>query len=160
EQHRIVGRVDELMGLLGQLDSARTSRDATRAVVRDSVLAALREADGTEEVEAAWDRFAERMDDLVCDPADIAPVRQTILQLAVRGRLVPQELREGTGKSVIEDVHRERSRFVREGLLRGVSDKLPSGVDAPPFPIPATWAWAQAADICLVITDGDHQPPP
>lgn len=91
EQHRIVARVEELMGLLDRLEAARAKRDATRAAARDSVLNALREADSPAAVDAAWTRFAQRMDDLVCDPADIPPLRQTVLQLAVRGRLVRQD---------------------------------------------------------------------
>ncbi len=91
EQHRIVARVDELMGLLDRLEAARDSREATRVALRDAALAALRDADSAEEVEVAWQRIAERMDDLFTDPADVEPLRQTVLQLAVRGRLVPQD---------------------------------------------------------------------
>ncbi len=93
EQHRIVARVDELMGLLDRLEAARNSREATRTAVRDSALAALQDADTPDEVEVAWSRVAERMDDLFNDPADVNPLRQAVLQLAVRGRLVPGEFR-------------------------------------------------------------------
>lgn len=97
EQHRIVARVEELMGLLDRLEAARAKRETTRAAARDSVLAALRQADSPAEVDAAWTRFAQRMDDLVCDPADIAPLRLSVLQLAVRGRLVRRDTRDGSG---------------------------------------------------------------
>ena len=41
EQHRIVARVDELMGLIDRLEAARNARETTRAASRDAVLAAL-----------------------------------------------------------------------------------------------------------------------
>ncbi len=91
EQHRIVARVDELMDLLDRLEAARNAREDTRAALRDAALAALQDAGTTEEVEVAWNRVAERMGDLFTDPTDVDPLRQTILQLAVRGRLVPQD---------------------------------------------------------------------
>ncbi|MCB9508127.1 MAG: restriction endonuclease subunit S, partial [Myxococcales bacterium] len=91
EQHRIVARVDELMGLLDRLEAARDARDATRVALRDAALAELRDADDAETVQVAWARIAEHMDDLFTHPDDVAPLRQTILQLAVRGRLVPQD---------------------------------------------------------------------
>lgn len=91
EQHRIVAKVDELMGLLDQLEAARNTRENTRIALRDAALAALQNAETSDEVEVAWNRIAERMDDLLIDPADVEPLRQTVLQLAVRGRLVPQD---------------------------------------------------------------------
>jgi type I restriction enzyme S subunit len=91
EQHRIVAKVDELMGLLDHLEEAKAKRDNTRAALRDAALSALRDANDAGEVQAAWSRIAENMDDLFTAPADVAPLRQTILQLAVRGRLVPQD---------------------------------------------------------------------
>jgi type I restriction enzyme S subunit len=91
EQHRIVAKVDTLMALLDRLEAARNKREATRVALRNATLAALRDAPDAEAVEAAWLCVAERMDDLFTDPADVAPLRQTILQLAVRGKLVPQD---------------------------------------------------------------------
>lgn len=91
EQHRIVARVDELMALLDELEQARDERDAHRAAFRDSALSALQNAEDSEAVETAWSRIATNLSDCITDPADIDPLRKTILQLAVRGRLVPQD---------------------------------------------------------------------
>jgi len=87
EQHRIVARVDELMGLLDQLNTARTARDDLRRAARDATLAALRDAADTEAVETAWARIAGQMDTLFTDPKDVKPLRLGILALAMRGRL-------------------------------------------------------------------------
>jgi type I restriction enzyme, S subunit len=160
EQHRILARLDELMGLLNQLEVARRSRDATRAAVRDSILHKLRQATVIEEVEVAWERFAEWIDNLLIDPTDIPPVRQTVLELAVRGHLVPQESAAGTADDVIQAVRHEKDCLAQRGLLRRQTETSTSEGDNAPFAIPETWRWAQAADICLIITDGDHQPPP
>ena len=122
EQHRIVARVDELMGLLDRLEAARTARDTTRAALRDAALAALAYADTAEEVEAAWDRIAECIDDLFTRPEDVEPLRQTVLQLAVRGRLVSQDP-DDEPASV---------------LLGKRSLETP---DEPPFDLPEGWSW-------------------
>lgn len=126
EQKRIVDRVDELMGLLDKLEAARNTREATRTALRDAALAALQNADTPEKVEVAWNRIAERIHDLFTDPADIPPLRQTVLQLAVRGRLVPQD---------------PDDEPVSANLLgREV-------VDDPPFYLPSNWAWVTAQDV-------------
>ena len=54
-------------------------------------IVALSEAETAEDMELAWTRFAERIDDLVRHPDDIKPIRQAVLELAVRGKLVPQD---------------------------------------------------------------------
>ena len=147
EQNRIVARVDELMGLLDRLEAARTSRDATRSAVRDSALNALREADTPDEVEVAWNRFAERMDDLLCDPADIAPLRQTVLQLAVRGKLVPQDPTDKPASVLLERIAAERARLAEAGTIRKPVLLPPVAEDEVPFEVPQAWAWCRLADV-------------
>lgn len=103
EQHRIVARVDELMGLLDRLEAARTQREELRQKTRDAALAALREAEDAEEVEAAWGRIARDMDDLFTTPEDVGPLRQAILELAVRGRLVEQDPGDEPASTLLGD---------------------------------------------------------
>lgn len=91
EQHRIVARVDELMGLLDRLEAARTARDAVRRAARDAALAALRDAGDAEAVAVAWARVSNQMDDVFIAPEDVPLLRQTILQLAVQGRLTKDD---------------------------------------------------------------------
>lgn len=159
EQHRIVARVDELMGLLDRLEAARTARDDVRRAARDAALAALRDAEDTDAVEAAWGRIAGQMDALFAEPEDVGPLRQAVLGLAVRGRLVRQDNRDGTGEAVLRDVEAERSMLAEKGQLRRGSADVDSSASRP-SEIPASWRWARAAEVTLLITDGDHQPPP
>jgi type I restriction enzyme, S subunit len=148
EQRRIVARVEELMDLLERLEAARTKREATRAAARDSVLAALREADSPEAVDAAWTRFAQRMDDVLCDPADIAPLRQAVLQLAVRGRLVQQDPKDEPVASLAKSVVAKRR------TSRGQS--ADSSVE-PLFSVPSNWRWLRmdaVTDLASGVTKG------
>lgn len=93
EQHRIVARVDELMGLLDQLESARNTRDEVRRAVRDAAFAALRDAEDAGAVRTAWARISCQMASLFTVLADILPLRQAILDVAVKGHLVEPETR-------------------------------------------------------------------
>src|SRR5690606_32078788 len=92
-------------------------RDETRAALRDAALAALRDANNADEVQAAWSRIAENMDDLFTEPADVAPLRQTILQLAVRGRLVPQDPTEEPASALLERIAKEKARLIKEARI-------------------------------------------
>ena len=113
EQHRIVAQVDELMGLIDRLEAARRSREAVRTAGRDSALSALRNAATSEEVGAGWTRIAERMDDLFTAPADLTPLRESVLQLAVRGRLVPQDADDEPAAVLLERIAEENVRIIK-----------------------------------------------
>jgi len=155
EQHRIVARVDELMGLLDRLEAARTARDDLRRAARDSALAALRDAEDTEAVEAAWGRIAGQMDTLFSDPEDVGPLRQAVLQLAVRGRLVRQERPEGPPSDRISQpaLGHSTSPVGRRG--QGDSAILPEHV---PFPVPNGWAWVRLATLVSDMKNGLYKP--
>ena len=91
EQHRIVAKVDELMEHAAVVEERHLAATSARVRLRDAALHALAEAEDHEAVETAWSRIEEHFDDLFTEPEDIQPLRQTILQLAVRGRLVARE---------------------------------------------------------------------
>ena len=110
EQHRIVAKVDELMALCDQLDAARIEREAQR----DRLTAASLHRIGTAAVTTlpAAARFhLDHLPRLTTRVEHIKQLRQTILNLAVRGRLVPQvpndepsaELLKVAGEGASED---------------------------------------------------------
>ena len=90
EQRRIVAKVDELMTLCDRLEAARTAREATRDRLAAASLARLGAPDP--ETFQADARFAlNALSALTTRPDQIKALRQTILNLAVRGKLVPQD---------------------------------------------------------------------
>jgi len=123
EQFRIVARVDELMALLDRLEAKRNEREASRTAARDSALAALRDAPTQEDVEVAWPRLQERFEELFTTPEDIAPLRQAILSLAVRGRLVKQSAEDQPARNLLQR---------REKKLSSVEE---------PWGLPNGWCW-------------------
>ena len=147
EQHRIVAKVDELMGLMDRLEAARRSRESVRTAGRDSALSALRNAATTEEVKAAWPRIAERMDDLFIAPADLTSLREAVLQLAVRGRLVPQDEEEEPASRLLESVVEEKAELVKKRKVRKRKPYVSLMPDEIPFAIPQSWIWARLHDL-------------
>jgi type I restriction enzyme, S subunit len=90
EQHRIIAKVDELMDLCDRLEAARAGREAVRDRLAAAGLARLNEPDP--ETFQADARFAlDVLPALTTRPDQIKRLRQSILNLAVRGKLVPQD---------------------------------------------------------------------
>jgi type I restriction enzyme S subunit len=89
EQERIVAKVDELMGLCDDLEARQERRRSAITHFRRSALHALVEAETPDDLRHAWERVSTNWAALT-GPTRLADLRHTILQLAIRGRLVPQ----------------------------------------------------------------------
>jgi type I restriction enzyme, S subunit len=90
EQKRIVAKVDELMALCDVLETNQQTVRTKQIALNRASLHALTEPNATS-LAPAWNRVCEHFDDLYTRPETVAELRQTILQLAVVGRLVPQD---------------------------------------------------------------------
>lgn len=71
-------------------------------------------------------------------------LKNSILHLALQGRLVSQEREEGTGNELLSRILNEKNRLIKDGYLK--RDNI-TAEDEPPFDIPETWAWARLNDL-------------
>ncbi len=92
EQQRIVAKVDELMALCDRLEAARAGREAVRDRLTAATLTRLTAPETDAETFPTHARFAlQTLPTLTTRPDHIKTLRQTILNLAVRGKLVEQD---------------------------------------------------------------------
>lgn len=128
EQHRIVAKVDELMALCDQLEAARTERETARGRLAAASLARLNAPDP--ETFQADARFAlSILPSLSARPDQVKQLRQTILNLAVRGKLVPQEPHDEPAARFLErilDVKRTAGLTASTSVY-GTEDGAPAG---------------------------------
>ena len=110
EQHRIVAKVDELMALCDRLEAARAGREATRDRLTAASLARLNAPDPDPSSFADHASFAlDALPALTTRPDQIKQLRQTILNLAVRGKLVPQDPKDEPAAQLLKRVARDRA---------------------------------------------------
>ena len=92
EQLRIVEKIDELMALCGEMRATQEEREFRRGTLRTAVLQQLIISDPDEASTRENARFfLNQSSRLITKPEHIAMIRQTILDLAVQGRLVTQD---------------------------------------------------------------------
>ncbi|XCN72452.1 MAG: restriction endonuclease subunit S [Candidatus Electrothrix aestuarii] len=89
EQHRIVAKIDELMTLCDRLEQQQSERAATHQALVSTLLDALTNSADHTEFAATWQRIAENFEILFTTEQSIDQLKQTVLQLAVMGKLVP-----------------------------------------------------------------------
>ncbi len=160
EQHRIVAKVDELMALCDSLEAARTERETKRDRLMAASLARLNAPDPDPDTFADHARFAlENLSTITARRDQVKQLRQTILNLAVRGKLVPQDPNDEPASALLTRVALEIKSY--GSLHRVLPAKIvPVNPVSEPFSLPAAWSWARLCRLFKVITDGDHQPPP
>ena len=94
---------------------------------------------------------------------DTKKLRQKILDLAIHGKLVPQDPNDEPASVLLERIRAEKERLVKEGKIK--KSKSSKTSDTPhyenvPFELPQNWCWAILPELCLIpITDGTHQTP-
>ena len=96
EQHRIVEKVDELMKLCDRLESSQKERESRRDRLVVASLNRLSQPTDPDEFKKDARFQLSNLNRLSTRPKHIKEIRKAILNLAVRGKLVPQDDREGT----------------------------------------------------------------
>ncbi|MBN1471088.1 MAG: GIY-YIG nuclease family protein, partial [Syntrophaceae bacterium] len=91
EQHRIVAKVDQLMALCDELEKLKEKRDHRQLQMNKAALFALLNSRTPEEFAGHWQRIADHFGEFYRTPENVAELKKAILQLAVQGKLAPQD---------------------------------------------------------------------
>lgn len=78
-------------------------------------------------------------------------LKNSILQRAIEGKLVPQRKEEGTAKELLAEIRAEKARLIKEKKIKK-SKPLPEITDEEkPFDIPESWEWVRLGDLVSVL---------
>ena len=160
EQTRIVARVDALMARLDALEAAQDAREAARERFTAASQDRLSNPDPDPETfkadaGAALGAFTP----LTTRPAQVEALRQTILSLAVRGKLVEQDPADGAA-----EVLREHTLEAKAALKEASADRRIKSAQSPawetlPFTIPSNWSAESFENLFLFIDYRGKTPP-
>lgn len=151
EQHRIVAKVDELMALCDQLEQQTEQSLSAHQTLVEVLLAALTESKDVNDFQANWQRISEHFDLLFTTELSIEQLKQTILQLAVMGKLVPQNPIDEPASVLLEKITEEKAQLIADKNITSKRQKqkpLPAITDdEKPFALPSRWEWARVGDL-------------
>lgn len=160
EQHRIVAKVDELMALCDELEAAHAKRERRRDRLVAATLHGLNNGDensgpgGRPTFEGSARFYFNHLPRLTTRPEHIQQLRQTILNLAVRGKLVPQDPNDEPASQLLKRIQAEKARLKKEGIIK--KDRSLEGIqaDTTPFELPKNWEWIRLGELTELITKG------
>ena len=147
EQNRIVAKIDELMDLCDQLEAVRAEREGTRDRLATASLARLNTPDPEPAIFQRDVAFAlNNLTPLTTRPDQIKALRQTILNLAVRGKLVPQDPNDEPTSELLKRIAAEKARLVKLGKLRAQKSFPPFATYSSPE-LPSGWRLSYLGDV-------------
>jgi len=79
-----------------------------------------------------------------------AQLRQSILQAAVQGKLVPQNVHDEPASELLERTRQEKARLVKEGKLRKEKPLPRIAEDEIPYDLPDGWTWCRIGNLCAI----------
>ena len=86
-------------------------------------------------------------------------LKNSILQLAIQGKLVEQRPEEGTAQELYAQIQAEKQRLIKEGKIKK-EKPLPEIIEEEkPFEIPEGWMWVRLGSVLYKLTDGTHSTP-
>ncbi len=147
EQKRIVAKVDQLMALCDRLEGQQKQRVEIQGKAAASAFDALVNSTDAEAFAANWQRIVTHFDQLIDSTETLKTLRATILDLAVRGKLVPQNPNDEPASELLKRIRVEKERHAKAQSRRGRKYKSePIAEDEIPFEIPQGWEWVRLGD--------------
>ena len=154
ERSQIVEKVDELMQLCDQLEQQQTLSSDAHATLVDTLLKALTESSDADDFQGNWQRIVANFDVLFTTEHSIEQLKQTVLQLAVMGKLVKQDPSDEPASELLKKIADEKAKLIQDGKIKK-SKPLPEiAEDEKPFELPSGWAWVRLENISELITKG------
>ncbi|WP_220733734.1 restriction endonuclease subunit S, partial [Shewanella morhuae] len=163
EQQRIVAKVDELMSLCDALEAQTEASISAHQTLVETLLNALLlpqtaantasqsnvslERPFTNSFVKDWQRVAEHFDTLFTTAASIDTLKQTILQLAVMGKLVKQDPNDEPAAKLLERIAKEKVQLIKEGKIKKQKPLPAITEEEKSFELPQGWEWIRLEDL-------------
>jgi type I restriction enzyme S subunit len=151
EQQRIVETVDQLMDECDTLEEQQEREHALQVQVGTAATEALRSADDAEALRPAWERVHEHFDTVTATPEGVDALRQTILQLAVQGRLTERNTEDKPASELVRKSSVEIQELYDSGKITKPSERPTVREEEKVFDLPDKWTWTRLGNVLALV---------
>lgn len=141
EQYRIVDKVGELMALCDQLEQQTESSLDAHNLLIDTLLTTLTGAHDALELCDNWVRLADHFNTLITTDYAVEQLKQTILQLAIQGKLVTQDPNDEPASELLKRIAAEKEFLIKNKKIRNQKSLPPISDEEKIFELPEKWEW-------------------
>lgn len=149
EQNRIVVKLDELMVRCDELEKLRTAQEEKCMAVHSSAIKQLLNVAAPDEHRRAQALLDEHFGELYKVKPNVVELRKAILQLAVMGKLVPQDPNDPPAWDLIKEIELERKQLVKKGKIKASKPTASIAKDKILNALPEGWQWVRLQDLII-----------
>lgn len=147
EQRRIVAKIDELMARCDELEKLRGNLNQKQITVHNAALNRLLTAKDQSDFNTAWQFITQHFGDLYSVKENVAELRKAILQLAVMGKLVPQDPSDRPASELLKEIEKEKQGLVKEGKFKEQKTLPEIRPEEMPYALPKEWKWVRLGQL-------------
>jgi type I restriction enzyme S subunit len=146
EQHRIVANIDKLLARCDELEKLGTKREQLRLSVHTAAIQQLLDAVAQDGHSRAWHFLTQHFDDLYTVKENVSELRKAILQLAVMGKLVPQDPNDPPASELLKEIEAEKQWLVKAGKIKQPKPLPKIKPEEVPYELPQGWKWIRLGE--------------
>ncbi|MEM9218033.1 MAG: restriction endonuclease subunit S [Cyanobacteria bacterium P01_F01_bin.150] len=154
EQKRIVAKIDQLMARCDELERLRIEREQKRLTLHTAALNRFLTAPSNNDFTDAWQFITRHFNHLYSVKENVAELRKAILQLAVMGKLVPQDPTDPPASELLAEIAAEKQRFIKEKKIKKAKLLPEIKPEEIPYGLPKGWNWSRLGDVTLSTDSG------
>jgi type I restriction enzyme S subunit len=159
EQARIIDKIDELMLLCDNLGSQGLLAVNAQQRMVDQFLKSLLLSSDAKEFLENWHNISNNFETLFTSTDSIESLKLAVLEMAITGKLAPQEPVGESASHLLEKISESRSRlFPSEGRKKKGSTSSSDGMKGNGRKLPSNWIWT-TLDAVYDVRDGTHDTP-
>jgi type I restriction enzyme S subunit len=158
EQKRIVAKIDELMKHCDDLEKLKEALSKKKEETHRAANAELLEAPDARSTSKAFSFIHKRFNEFYDSKEYVEELKKTILQLAVMGRLVPQDANDEPASVLLKKIEAEKKRLVKEGKIKEPKQLPVIKSEEEPFQVPNGWEWCYWNNMTEWMTYGFTRP--
>ena len=144
---------DELMALCDQLEQQQEESIDTHETLVKTLLDALTTTSDPAQSQQAWQRIEANFHLLFTTESSIDHLQQTILQLAVMGKLVPQDPNDESASELLKKIAAEKEQLIKEKKIKKQKMLPLIAEDDTPFDLPHSWSWSRFQDAATIASN-------
>ncbi|PGM59908.1 restriction endonuclease subunit S [Bacillus sp. AFS053548] len=156
EQKRIIKKIGDLFAICDRLEEEIKQKEQASNIMNNSVFARIENYKSTSQLEDL--QFAiQNMEFLFNKKEDIDLLRNSILTLAVQGKLVEQDVDDEQVSILLEKIKKEKEQLIKEKKIKKEQPLTQIIDEEQPFDLPRGWEWIRLGDI-IYSTDAGKSP--
>jgi len=146
EQKRIVEKIDQLMLLCDKLEEERNRKNKLQLQINSAAINNLIKANDETSFNSAWSFIANKFDTLYSVKQNVTDLRDVILNLAMRGKLVLQDDKDQSAVELHKVILLEKNNLIKRGSIRKQKELPAIKEEDIVYELPESWKWVRLND--------------